>query len=185
MEPDMPPRRDAVTAVSLPPESRVTTMYAVTNLADAYSIELPGEASGNPEVLARFIFSQLPSWTIGLMKIRDGLVAGFGLKTAKHLQSLDVENKKSRVGIFKVYGKERTEIILGEDDKHLDFRLSVLCSNIASPTGNRRLIVSTVVHCHNRWGRLYAFLVAPFHRLVVQSSLKHAARMGWPRAAAA
>ena len=117
------------------------------------------------------------------MMVRDAIVAGFGLKTAKHLKSVGTENRESHVGIFKIYSTDQTEIVLGEDDKHLDFRLSLLCSDTPSPLGKRRLIVSTVVHCHNRLGRIYFFLIAPFHRLVVQSSLRRAARMGWPRAA--
>jgi hypothetical protein len=181
----MPTRQRAVTPVPLPLESRVSTMYTAMNLADAYSIELPGEASKNPEVLARFIFSQLPIWMIGLMKVRDALVAGFGLKTAKHLRSIDTEKGENRVGLFKIYSRRQAEIILGEDDKHLDFRLSVLYSDTPSPLGKRRLILSTVVHCHNRLGRMYIFLIAPFHRLVVKSSLSHAARIGWPLAAGA
>jgi hypothetical protein len=171
-----------VTAVSLPQESGVVNAYASVNLADAYSIELPIGASTNPELLARFIFSQQAPWISSLMSVRDALVAGFGLKTAKQLQSIGAEDKASRVGIFKIYSTSQSEIILGEDDKHLDFRLSVLCVGRPSGTGNRHLIVSTVVHCHNRLGRLYIRLIAPFHRLVVQASLRRAARVGWPLA---
>ena len=116
------------------------------------------------------------------MAVRDMLVAGFGLKTAGHLASLDVESGAGRLSIFKVYSTSPTEVVLGEDDKHLDFRLSVLCSGQSSPGAKRHLILSTVVYCHNRLGRLYIFLIAPFHRLVVQSSLRSAARVGWPLA---
>jgi hypothetical protein len=119
------------------------------------------------------------------MTVRDVLVAGFGLKTAKHLKSLGAESRASRVGIFKIYSRSETEIVLGEDDKHLDFRISVLCSNQAALSGKRRLVLSTVVHCHNRLGRMYILLIAPFHRLVVQSSLRRAARTGWPQATVA
>lgn len=86
------------------------------------------------------------------------------------------------VNIFKVYSKGQTEIILGEDDKHLDFRLSLLFSEAALPFAKLRLILSTVVHCHNRLGRLYIFAIAPFHRLLVRSSMRHAARLGWRKA---
>lgn len=171
-----------VTPVSLPPESGIAKAYASVNLTDAYSIELPTGASTNPELLARFIFSQRSPWMSGLMTVRDALVAGFGLKTAKHLTSLGVESKASRVSIFKIYSTSQTEIVLGEDDKHLDFRLSVLCSGQPSLKGKRHLILSTVVHCHNRWGRLYIHLIAPFHRVIVQSILRRAARVGWPLA---
>jgi hypothetical protein len=119
------------------------------------------------------------------MTVRDALVAGFGLKTAKHLTSLGAEERKGRVGIFKIYSRSEAEIVLGEDDKHLDFRLSVLCANQAALPGKRRLVLSTVVHCHNRLGRAYILLIAPFHRLVVRSSLRRAASIGWPQATAA
>lgn len=174
-----------VTPVALPHESTIARAYKCTNLADAYSVELPLGTSTSPELLARFIFSQQPPWINGLMTVRDVLVAGFGLKTAKHLKSLGAESRASRVGIFKIYSRSETEIVLGEDDKHLDFRISVLCSNQAALSGKRRLVLSTVVHCHNRLGRMYILLIAPFHRLVVQSSLRRAARTGWPQATVA
>src|SRR3954469_14444962 len=172
-----------VRAVSLPPESAIVRVYASPNLADAYSIELPPGALSDPEVLARFIFSHQPRWVSTLTAIRDALVGGLGLKTARQLSSLGAQNRTGRLGIFKVYGTSSTEVVLGEDDKHLDFRLSVLCSDQPSPGGKRRLTLSTVVHCHNRLGRLYILVIAPFHRLVVQSSLRRAAQIGWPLAA--
>lgn len=170
-----------VTPVALPSESGITKVYESVNLADAYSVELPAGASTNPEQLARFIFSQQSPVVSKLMAVRDAIVAGFGLKTAKQLTSLSADDMANRVGIFKIYSKSDTEIVLGEDDKHLDFRLSVLCSGQAAPASCRRLVVSTVVHCHNRLGRIYIFVIAPFHRLIVQSALRRAARIGWPQ----
>jgi hypothetical protein len=168
------------TSVSVPPESAIANAYASTQLADAYSIELPSGTSTDPEVLARFIFAHQAPWISRLTAVRDALVAGLGLKTARHLATLQTRSGAGRLGIFKIYGTTATEVILGEDDKHLDFRLSVLCSGQSSPGGKRHLTLSTVVHCNNRLGRLYIFLIAPFHRLVVQSSLRSAARVGWP-----
>lgn len=176
----MPTEHHRATPVSLPSESAIAKAYASMDLADAYSIELPVGASTNPEVLARFISAHQAPWISSLMAVRDTLVAGLGLKTAKHLASLEAGSGAGRVGIFKIYSTGPTEIVLGEDDKHLDFRLSVLCSGQSSSGAKRRLTLSTVVHCHNRLGRLYIFLIAPFHRLVVQSSLRSAARVGWP-----
>ena len=51
----------------------------------------------------------------------------------------------------------------------------------ASTDAQARLTLSTVVHCHNRLGRVYLFVIAPFHRLIVRSGLRRAARLGWPR----
>jgi len=174
-----------VTPVALPSHSGIAHIYKSVNLADAFAIRLPADASSDPDLLARFIFSHQPSWIGRLTKVRDTIVACFGLKTAKHLASLANDAKANRVGIFKIYSTHETEIVLGEDDTHLDFRVSVLCSAGPSSGSSRQLIVSTVVHCHNRLGRAYIFIIAPFHRLVVKASLLRAARIGWPPAASA
>lgn len=179
----MSPSLDRVTAIALPAQSRIVDIYPTTDLADAYAVELPDGASNDPETLARFVFAQSPRWAGGLMRVRDALVSVFGLKTARHLQALDADAMKERVGLFRIYRREPSEILLGEDDRHLDFRLSVLCSQESSPASTRRLVVSTVVRCRNRLGRVYIFLIAPFHRLIMRASLRRAARAGWPPAA--
>lgn len=170
------------TPVALPVESGVIHVYKSVNLADAFAIRLPLTASSDPDVLARFIFSHQPSWIRQLTGVRDVIVAGFGLKTARHLATLASGAKTDRVGIFKVYSTGETEIVLGEDDKHLDFRLSILCSGGPAPESSRLLTVTTVVHCHNLLGRAYILAIAPFHRMVVKASLRRAALVGWPRA---
>ncbi|WP_426176977.1 DUF2867 domain-containing protein [Massilia sp. TWR1-2-2] len=177
----MPNEFTLATAVVLPAQSAVTHLYKGVNLADAFAIRLPPGASSDPDLLARFIFSHQPSWVRNLTGIRDIIVARFGLKTARHLATLASGAKADRVGIFKVYSTSETEIVLGEDDKHLDFRVSVLCSRGAAD--GRQLTISTVVHCHNLLGRAYLLVIAPFHRLVVKASLRRAARIGWPDAA--
>jgi hypothetical protein len=170
----MPIEFTFATPVALPPLSGVTHVYPSVNLADAFAIRLPANASADPELLARFIFSHQPSWIARLTSVRDVIVTCFGLKTARHLATLANDAKASRVGIFKIYSKNETEIIVGEDDSHLDFRVSVLRSS-------DHLTLSTVVHCHNRLGCAYILAIAPFHRLVVKASLRRAARIGWPK----
>ena len=139
----------SVAAVALPPASRVSGLYASTDLADAFAMHLPPGASTDPETLARFIFAQQPRWVGHLMGLRDLIVARFGLKTATQLQDPARAGRHPRVGIFRIYETRPHEIVLGEDDKHLDFRLSVLHER-ALATGAARVVLSTVVHCHNR-----------------------------------
>ncbi|OPA90263.1 hypothetical protein BFW86_11520 [Pseudomonas fluorescens] len=168
---------EPIMCVPVPSRSGITHLYTSTNLTDAFAIRLPAGTSSNPDLLARFILFHQPSWIGWLLKVRDTLVVCLGLKTARHLASL-----ADRVGPFKVYSTNQTEIVLGEDDMHLDFRISVLCSEEAEAQGSRQLVFSTVVQCHNRLGRAYLFVIAPFHRLVVKASLRRAARIGWPLA---
>lgn len=170
-----------ITATAIPSESGITRIYPSTHLADAFAIRLPAGASTDPEQLARFIFGQQPGWINALLKVRDVLVAGFGIKTSSQLANVSAEDKSQRVGIFKIYRVTDREIVLGEDDSHLDFRLSILCEPLPD-NGEHRLVLSTVVHCHNRIGRVYIFIIEPFHTLVVRASLKRAARVGWPQA---
>nr|WP_233286857.1 DUF2867 domain-containing protein [Bradyrhizobium oropedii] len=40
----------------------------------------------------------------------------------------------------------------------------------------RELVADTVVHCHNRLGRIYLTTISPFHRMIVRASLEQAAR---------
>jgi hypothetical protein len=65
-------------------------------------------------------------------------------------------------------------LVLGEDDRHLDFRVAIQLHTDAA--NGRELIVGTVVHCHNRLGRIYLRTIAPFHRVIVPASLEQAAR---------
>ncbi|MNW14246.1 hypothetical protein D3C71_2124160 [compost metagenome] len=66
---------------------------------------------------------------------------------------------------------------MGEDDSHLDFRLSVLRHRDAGPHG--RITMSSVVHCHNAVGRAYILVIRPFHKLIVQRSLARAVKGGF------
>ena len=178
----MPSEFTRVRPVALPTQSSVIGFYESTNLADAFEIRIPCGTSRDPDVLWRFVMSHQPSWVRWLTGFRDAIVACFGLKTARRLTTLSDEAHGERLAFFKVYGRTESEIIVGEDDKHLDFRLSVLRSPDVSPTLGGRLTISTVVHCHNLLGRAYLFAIAPFHRLVVKASLRRAAHLGWPQA---
>lgn len=172
---------DAISTVAIPAESELIRQYKSTNFSDAYAVELPPGSTTDPEQLASFIFSHQAPWVERLMKLRDLLVARLGIKTSAELARVDPTGKVRRIGIFRIYNTSRHEIVLGEDDSHLNFRLSVLCAPSATPAGPHRLTLSTVVHCHNELGRLYIFLIAPFHRAVVRSSLRRAAQTGWPK----
>jgi len=180
----MPSKLTLVEQVALHPQSAVVSAFESVNLADAFSIQLPSDASVNPDVLARFIFSVQPYWIAALTNVRDAIVAGFGLKTARQLATLSGDVTARRIGIFKVYGTSDTEIVLGEDDKHLDFRVSILCTPGSPPNVGNQLTLSTVVHCHNLLGRTYLWVIAPFHRQVVKATLRRAANVGWPKARA-
>ncbi|MGO8917756.1 MAG: DUF2867 domain-containing protein [Stellaceae bacterium] len=171
-------------AVPLPTTSRITHLFAGAELADAYAIRLPPESSRDIETLARVVFGEQAPWVHLLMRLRDVIVTGFGIKTSRQLREAPIKEGSDRLSIFRVYAVGSDEMILGEDDKHLDFRISVLLrSDGAESEGKNEIVVTTVVHCHNLLGRTYLALISPFHRIVVRSSLRRAARRGWPASA--
>ncbi|HEY9262890.1 DUF2867 domain-containing protein [Chitinophaga sp.] len=61
------------------------------------------------------------------------------------------------------------ELILGENDKHLDFRVSLY---LQQQPAAQQLLCTTTVHYNNRWGKRYFFFVKPFHRLIVPVNIK-------------
>ncbi|WP_175166281.1 DUF2867 domain-containing protein [Paraburkholderia fynbosensis] len=155
--------------------SRLAASYGRADFGDAFSIELPESASRDAEDLARHIFAQPAEWVVMLVGLRDTLVWPLGLKRAVDLAA----EGGDRINIFRVFERYDGEIILGEDDIHLNFRVSVLVQP-ASDGRLRRLIVTTLVFHNRLLGRAYFALIAPFHRAVVRASLDKAQRRGWP-----
>ena len=163
-----------VARVDLPQRSVLEPLYAKAGFADAFAIDLPASATGDAGRLASHMLMGQPRWIGGLVALRDTLVAGFGLKTSSGLRH---DLATDRIDFFRVYDRRHHEIVLGEDDRHLDFRLSVLVEESASC---RRLVVTTVVTFNHWGGRAYIAAIAPFHRLIVKSSMRRAERSGWP-----
>jgi hypothetical protein len=165
----------AVRAVALPPGASIAPLYPGSNLADAYAVDLPNALARelDMESLARQLLGSQPGWAQSLMVLRDAIVARFGIKTARQMEAKPGE----RIGIFRIYARSADEIIVGEDDSHLDFRLSVLRNRDAGRHGS--VTVASVVHCHNTVGRAYILLIRPFHKLIVQRSLARAVKGGF------
>ncbi|WP_422003196.1 DUF2867 domain-containing protein [Reyranella sp.] len=163
-----------VSRIDLPQGSVLRPLYAGAGFADAFAIDLPGHATDDAGRLATHMLSGQARWVRWLLALRDTLVAGFGLKTSAGLRD---DGATDRIDFFRVYDRRRHEIVLGEDDRHLDFRLSVL---VEGSTPRRRLVATTVVTFNHWGGRAYIAAIAPFHRLIVKSSLRRAARSGWP-----
>lgn len=98
----------------LPAHSGVAAIYPSVHLAEAFAIALPASASADPKVLAPFILSQQSAWIAMLTRVRDLIVAGFGLKTARQLAALALDGKDERVGIFRIYSVSETAMVIRE-----------------------------------------------------------------------
>jgi hypothetical protein len=168
-----------VRAVAPPAESDIAHLFGGAHLADAFAIALPAGAPQDTELLARAVFGNPAPWFRALLACRDAIVAPFGVKTSAQVRrQLGGDAPATHIDFFPIMARHPNELIVGEDDRHLDFRASVLQRATAGGTG-RELVATTAVHCHNLFGRIYLFVITPFHRLVVRSFLARAAARGW------
>lgn len=162
----------------IPDLSMVKDMLTQYDYVDSFHFCFEDEKGIDSSAIARLFLICGPKWGNTLMTLRDQAARCIGLKT----MTKDVEKKRveetdfiprQRVGIFKVYEKNDREIILGEDDKHLNFRVSILLSSIGLSQCERKISITTVVKFNNLLGRLYFLPVKPFHRLIIYSMMKN------------
>ncbi|MGO8175049.1 DUF2867 domain-containing protein [Rhizobium ruizarguesonis] len=160
-------------AVPMPGNSVLAPLYAGADLLDAFAIRLPAGASDDLEVLARAGFERPAVWIRALTRIRDVVMATVGVKSSRAI-GLAAAGRGPVIGYFPLLSKSATELVVGEDDSHLDFRVTIQLRTDAA--NGRELVVGTVVHCHNRLGRIYLAMIAPFHRAIARANLEQAAR---------
>lgn len=141
-----------VVATELPADSALYDLKAPDDFLDCYRAKSSTPVRQAAEIIAKF-----PPWAGFLVKIRNIVVAPFGLAKG----GADVADK---VGFFPVEQETETELIAGFDDKHLDFRLSVLQLD-------GHIFLSTWVHPHHWAGWLYLWMILPFHILIVRNAL--------------
>jgi hypothetical protein len=103
-----------------------------------------------------------------LMKVRDRIVRLFGLAVSgPAAQERDYYPVGSKLVIFTVSARNEHEIVMGEDDKHLKFRTSVLVDREKS-----EVYLTTAVKYNNWGGQLYFIPVKPIHKMLIKSQLK-------------
>lgn len=128
------------------------------------------------------VAARTPRWTQQLMALRNRLVQLVGLKALGQLHDQhapasgapahDARSYRvgDRVGIFRIRHLSDTEVVMGEDDKHLDVQVSLTKHAVAGRPAT--VVVTTVVHIHNLLGRVYMAVVTPFHRRIVPTMLR-------------
>src|SRR6516164_71852 len=161
-------------AVPIPSDSVLAPLYVGADLLDAFAIHLPAGASDDPEVLARVAFERQAAWIRALTWVRDRVMATVGVKSSRAIGAAAATRGLQVIGYFPVLSKSAGEMVMGGDDRHLDFRVAVLVRTHAQ--GGRELVVVTVVHCHNRLGRTYLAVIAPFHRTILRANLERTVR---------
>lgn len=163
-------------AVDLPANSLLASRYAKADLADAFAIDLPDATGSDIAELARTVLSRPPFWILGLMACRDRIMRTVGVKSAADLREEGLLQPHGVVGSFPIRQQTEREIVMGADDRHLNFFTSMMVDETSQP---RQLVWVTVVDCRNRLGRFYLRTISPFHRLIVPAFLDRAAERQW------
>lgn len=152
-----------VHATSLPQNSRLYQQPAGvqdSDFIDCYT--KPCETSLEDAAQRALSF---PPWASALLRLRNVLVAPFGLNT--EVTNENRPDQPDRMGVFPLISRDASEIILGLDDSHLDFRISVLKQD-------GQIYFATWVRTKNRFGRIYLRLIMPFHILIVRNAVSRA-----------
>lgn len=151
--------------IAPPAESCLSDWYAGASLTDSFAVTLPPDAPTGVDTLATLLFADPPVWFTILLAVRDRVMAPFGVKGSHALSAGE------RIAFFPILSRSADEIVLGADDRHLDFRASVMLRR-----ADRTLVATTVVRCHNLLGRLYLAAILPFHVLIVTDALRRLRR---------
>ncbi len=134
------------------------------------------------DVVAVFtaIFAHHPMWMKIILMIRNRIAAWCGLEAATASETMHFEIKSSysagdKIGVWPILSLTENELVAGRDNKHLDFRLSVL----KVVNGNSAdVVVSTICVVNNTFGKIYLFFIVPFHKWGVQHLIANAVTAG-------
>jgi hypothetical protein len=153
---------------SVPVDAALLALLPRTDMSDSYRLMVKGAKVDAAEVAYR-MFARVPSWVRMLMDLRNCLVAPLGLKAGL---AGDPAAGRS-IGFFPVITEMPERVLLGLDDKHLDFRIAVDVALVGS--GELQVTATTLIRTHNLLGRAYLASVLPFHRAIVPAMLARAA----------
>lgn len=157
-----------ITKSELPKNSIIKDYINTIDYEDTFAVALQNNDIAIENIYLN-VFAHSPKWINNLLELRNKIVKPFGIKTNSEEMKKDNLKVGKKTGIFKIYAIYANEIIAGDDDKHLDFRVSVL-------KNEGILTISTLVQYNNWFGKLYFFIVKPFHKVVIKSILKTAVK---------
>lgn len=147
------------------------------DFADSYEVDIsdrPDLINCDIRELAMQFGTVDIAWANFLIDTRDIMMRPFGMKATSDLIASAAKTPTlekgpgDRIGFFKIYEIFENEIILGEDDWHQDFRVSIFREN----TSTSKVIMTTVCQRHNIFGKAYLLAILPFHKQIVKSTLK-------------
>ena len=143
-------------ATAVTPSPLMAAALPDVDWSDAFTVDCAATAPTDPQAWADAVFRAPPAWVGLLLATRQALVGLIGIDRAGP-------------STFDTLRRGPDEVLLGVDERHLDFRVSLR----RLPD---RVVLTTVVRVNNRRGRLYSAIIRRVHPVVVRAMLTRAAR---------
>lgn len=132
--------------------------YLPADYLDSFLKEIETKENITPDTFFNMAFNQFPAWIDWLLKLRNTIVKPLGLDTTSRFSDSICERNDN-------------EIIWGMSDKHLTFNVSMWCGE--HKDDKQELEITTVVKYNNWFGRVYFFVIRPFHGIIIKSILNN------------
>ena len=126
------------------------------------------------------VFGHHPLWMKLILVARNRIasICGLDAPTAAEIISPGARahyRVGDKIGPWPIFALTPNELVAGRNNRHLDFRLSVLRETSGETAS---AVISTVCTVHNRFGKIYLFFIVPFHRWGVQWLISRAVNAG-------
>jgi hypothetical protein len=163
----------------LPAGSRLAPQRAGAYYSESYEVPLRRSDLKMHEIYLA-ILGHLPWRARALIVVRNHLVSLFGLHAEPSANVWKPVIKDSyapgeKILRFNLYSLGEHEIVTGRDDKHLDFRVSIMQ---VTEQGAPKVVVSTLIFVNNLFGKVYLWFVLPLHKLGMRRLLAQAVADG-------
>jgi len=146
----------------LPSQAGVFQIHQSNDFLDCYACQ-----SDLSLIKAASLAMHVPAWTQSLLQLRNMLVAPLGLKNTQDFAEQPSEASPSLQ--FPITYQTETELQYGYDDRHLNFRITVLKEE-------GQIFLSTWVHTHNFFGNAYLTTIMPFHTAIMRAAIRRVAK---------
>lgn len=160
----------SVVECDLPSSSMLTReLIERAYFRDSYRAPLNRHELGVTDIFLA-IFAHRPWWMKLMLIARNKVASVVGLDAPTASELLHAEAKDryvvgETIDVWPIFLLSENEVVAGRNNKHLDFRVSVLKERDAEGS---HVVVSTICAVHNLFGKIYLFCVIPFHRYGVR-----------------